>query len=90
MWGLANETVIDERASSMALVRGARRDARAATSAALALALVVMAVGCTGKKRPFGEGVPGVDGMEESVDSEGDVAGTMPVIPGMGESMRKP
>jgi len=84
MWGLANETVLDERASSMAFVQGARRGARALTSAAVALALVVMAVGCTGKKRPFGEGVPGVDGMEESVNSEGDVAGAMPVTPGMG------
>jgi hypothetical protein len=48
---LGNGTMLDKRDSSMELVRGGRRGARAAM---LALALSLVMVGCAGKKRPFG------------------------------------
>jgi hypothetical protein len=84
MWGLANEMTLDARDSSMGLVRGARRGSRAATRSILALALMLVAVGCAGKKRPFGEAVPGDDGTEDFINSEGDFPGATPTPSGMG------
>jgi hypothetical protein len=83
-WGLLNGTMLDERDSSMGLVRGRRRGGTVVARAVLALALSLVMVGCAGKKRPFGEAVPGGDDTEDSVNSDGDLPGAIPVIPGMG------
>src|SRR5688572_9651782 len=84
MWGLANEMVLDVRDSSMGLVRGARAPARTATRSALALILSLVVVGCAGKKRAFGEAVPGDNGTEDSVNSEGDLSGAPAATAEMG------
>jgi hypothetical protein len=80
-----NAKALDEHASSVGVrFRGRKRGARVAMLTASALALSLVLVGCAGKKRAFGEAVPGGDDTEDSVNSEGDLPGETSASPGMG------
>jgi len=75
-WGLVNGTMLDERDSSMELVRGGRRGGKAMSRAVLALAL---SLGCAGKERPFGSssataGATTDMPVDETTDESGTVA----------------
>jgi hypothetical protein len=84
MWGLANEMVFDVRDRSMGWVRGARRGTQAARRSAMALVVSLVMIGCAGKKRAFGEAVPGGDSTEDSINSASDLPGATPATSEMG------
>lgn len=78
-----NETMLDGRDSSTELASNRPRPRAVRRSVFALVFALIMAGGCAGKKRPFGEPVQVGDGME-AADSESDLPGIMAVTPGVG------